>query len=261
MSATAERIPLLIPPTGTATPVGDSVLCRAMTHRGLVRLHNEDAFCVETKGNYHLFAIADGLGGHRGGSIASEMTIDTIKNEFEKWNGKGKERFVVKAISAANMEVFNTSQSHPELFNMQTTATAVVLENDSLAIAHVGDCRLYRVRNGRVAVLTKDHSQAAELLRMHLISEKDAPQHPGRHQLTRSVGSSPFLRVDLVKEKTNHGDSFVLASDGLWSELDPLDIRDALLDDNIEKSLEQMVAMVLKAGAPDNLTAIIFRIG
>jgi protein phosphatase len=96
---------------------------------------------------------------------------------------------------------------------------------------------------------------------LHLISEKDAPQHPGRHQLTRSVGSSPFLRVDLIKEKTNHGDTFVLASDGLWSELDPLDIRDALLDDNIEKSLEQLVAMVLKAGAPDNLTAVIFRTG
>ena len=138
MSATAERIPLLIPPTGTENPVGDSVLCRAMTHRGLVRLHNEDAFYVETKGNCHLFAVADGLGGHRGGSIASEMAIDTIKAEFEKWNGKGKERFVVKAINDANMEVFNTSQSHPELFNMQTTATAVVLENDSLAIAHVG---------------------------------------------------------------------------------------------------------------------------
>jgi protein phosphatase len=78
--------------------------------------------------------------------------------------------------------------------------------------------------------------------------------------LTRSVGSSPFLRVDLVKEKTNHGDSFVLASDGLWSELSTLDIRDALLDENIEKSLEHIVAKVLKAGAPDNLTAIIFRI-
>ena len=261
MSTTVERIPLLIPPTGTENPVGDSVLCRAVTHRGLVRLHNEDAFCVITKAEHHLFAIADGLGGHRGGSIASEMAIDTIKNEFEKWNGRGKERFVLKAISSANMEVFSTSQSHPELFNMQTTATAVILEKDSLAIGHVGDCRLYRVRNGRVALLTKDHSQAAELLRLHLISEKDAPQHPGRHQLTRSVGSSPFLRVDLVKEKTNYGDSFILASDGLWSELEPLDIRDALLDDNIEKSLEELVAKVLKAGAPDNLTAIIFRIG
>jgi protein phosphatase len=93
-----------------------------------------------------------------------------------------------------------------------------------------------------------------------LISPEDALQHPGRHQLTRSVGSSPFLRVDLIKEKTTHGDSFILASDGLWSELETLDIRDALLDDDIKKSLEQLVGKVLKSGAPDNLTAIIFRI-
>jgi protein phosphatase len=261
MSTTVERIPLLIPPTGTENPVGDSVLCRAVTHRGLVRLHNEDAFCVLSKENRHLFAVADGLGGHRGGGIASEIAVDTVKSEFEKWNGKGKERFVVRAIERANQEVFSTSQSHPELLNMQTTATVVALEKDTLAIGHVGDCRLYRVGNGQIVTITKDHSQAAELLRLRLISKKDAPNHPGRHQLTRSVGSSPFLRVDLIKEKTNFGDSFILCSDGLWSELDPLDIRDALLDENIEKSLEQMVGMVLKAGAPDNLTAVIFRVG
>jgi len=110
-------------------------------------------------------------------------------------------------------------------------------------------------------VLTKDHSQAADLLRLHLIKPEEAQQHPGRHQLTRSVGSSPFLRVDLIKEKTNYSDAYVLASDGLWSELEALDIRDALLVENIEKSLEQLVAKVLKAGAPDNLTAIIFRVG
>ena len=259
MNSIAERIPLLIPPTGTESPVGDSLLCRAVTHRGLVRLHNEDSFCVLSKENYHLFAITDGLGGHRGGSIASEIAVATIKDEFEKWNGKGKEKFVIRAVQRANQEVFSTAQSHPELFNMQTTATVVALEKDSLAIGHVGDCRFYRVRNGRITLLTKDHSQAAELVRLRLISPEDALQHPGRHQLTRSVGSSPFLRVDLVKEKTNFGDSFILASDGLWSELETLDIRDALLDDDIEKSLEQLVGKVLKAGAPDNLTAIVFR--
>jgi protein phosphatase len=260
MNITAERIPVIIPPAASSEATGDSLLCRAMTHRGLVRLHNEDAFCVLAKEQQHLFAVADGLGGHRGGSIASEMAIDTVKNEFENWNGKNKERFAVNAVQKANQEVFSTAQDHPELFNMQTTTTIVAVDKDSLAIAHVGDCRLYRVRNGYATILTKDHSQAAELLRLHLISAADAEHHPGRHQLTRSVGSSPFLRVDLIKEKINHGDSFVLASDGFWSELSPLDIRDALLDDNIEKSLEHLVGKVLKAGAPDNLTAIIFRI-
>jgi protein phosphatase len=261
METTVERIPLLVPPDGLEDPSGDSLLCRAMTHRGLVRLHNEDAFTVKSRGLCRLFAVADGLGGHRGGSIASEMAIDTVNSEFEKWNGKGKEKFAVRAIERANQEVFDTAQEHPELFNMQTTATVVVVDDDSLAIAHVGDCRLYRVRNGRVTVLTRDHSQAADLLRLRLIKPEEAAQHPGRHQLTRSVGSSPFLRIDLTKEKTSHGDAYILASDGLWSELEALDIRDALFVENIEKSLEQLVAKVLRAGAPDNLTAIIFRIG
>ena len=261
MSTVAERIPLFIPPIETDNRAGDSVLCRAVTHRGLVRLHNEDAFCVLSKENRSLFAVADGLGGHRGGNIASEMAIDTIKNEFTKWNGKSSDRFVVKAIQRANQEVFSTAHSHPELFSMQTTATAVALEKDSLAIGHVGDCRLYHVRKGRVTILTKDHSQAAELLRLHLISPEESQQHPGRHQLTRSVGSSPFLRVDLIKEKTNPGDSFILCSDGLWSEVSHDVIKDALLEEDIEKSLEQLVGMVLKVGAPDNLTAIVFRIG
>jgi PPM family protein phosphatase len=260
MDSVAERIPLFIPPTSPDGIVGDSVLCRAVTHRGLVRLHNEDAFCVLSREDRHLFAVSDGLGGHRGGSIASDMAITTIKDEFTKWNGKGSDRFVVKAIQHANQEIFSTAQSHPELISMQTTATVVALEKNSLAIGHVGDCRLYRVRNGRVAILTHDHSQAAELLRLHLISPEDASQHPGRHQLTRSVGSSPFLRVDLVKDKVNIGDSFILCSDGLWSELSDDVIREALLENDIGKSLEQLVGLVLTAGAPDNITAIVFRI-
>jgi protein phosphatase len=261
MANIAERIPLFIPPAATGDQAGTAVLCRAVTHRGLVRLHNEDAFCVLSNGSRQLFAVADGLGGHRGGSIASEMAIDTVKNEFGKWNGKGNDRFVVRAIQNANQEVFSTAQTHPELFSMQTTATVVALENDSLAIGHVGDCRLYRVRNGHVSVLTKDHSQAAELLRLHLISQEDAAQHPGRHQLTRSVGSSPFLRIDLVKEKTNLGDSYILCSDGLWSEVSHDVIKNALLEEDIEKSLEELVGTVLEAGAPDNITGIVFRIG
>jgi protein phosphatase len=260
MSTISERIPLFIPPDEIDNRTGDYVVCRAVTHRGLVRLHNEDAFSVLTKDTRHLFIIADGLGGHRGGSIASEMAVDTIKNEFINWNGKSNDRFVTKSIQKANEEVFSTAQSHPELFSMQTTATVVAFEKNSLAIGHVGDCRLYRVRNRRLAVLTHDHSQAAEMLRLHLISHEDSLQHPGRHQLTRSVGSSPFLRVDLVKEKINPGDSYLLCSDGLWSEVSNTDIETALSEKDIEKSLEELVGMVLKAGAPDNITGIIFRI-
>jgi protein phosphatase len=260
MDTTAERIPLYIPSPETGDLSGSAVLCRAVTHRGLVRLRNEDSFCVLSKDNFHLFSVADGLGGHRGGSIASKMAIDTIQSEFEKWNGKHGDRFVTRAIQSANQAVFSTAQDHPELFSMQTTATVIVLEKDSLSVGHVGDCRLYRVRDGRVTVLTKDHSQAAELLRMHLISAEASQQHPGRHQLTRSVGSSPFLRVDLVKERTRPGDSYIVCSDGLWSEVSDNDVKKALADKDIESSLEELVGKVLKAGAPDNITGILFHI-
>jgi protein phosphatase len=262
MSTIAERIPLFVPHPDIESQIGKSVFCRAVTHRGLVRLHNEDAFCFLSKENRALFAVADGLGGHRGGSIASQIAIDTIKIDFGKWNGKGKgnEHFVTKAIQNANLEIYNTAQSHPELFSMQTTTTVAALEKDSLAIGHVGDCRLYRIRNGHITILTKDHSQAAELLRLHLISPEEAPQHPGRHQLTRSVGSSLFLHVDLIKEKVKPGDTYILCSDGLWSEVSNDDIKAALLDNDIEKSLEELVGMVLSAGAPDNITGVMFRI-
>ena len=260
MSTIAERIPVFVPQSDIENAFNRSVFCRAVTHRGLVRLHNEDAFSFISKEKRALFAVADGLGGHRGGAIASQMAIDTIKIEFEKWNGKGNDHFVTKAIQSANLEIYNTAQSHPELFSMQTTATVAVLEKDSLAVGHVGDCRLYRIRNGHVTILTKDHSEAAELLRLHLISPEEAPQHPGRHQLTRSVGSSLFLRVDLIKEKVKSGDTYILCSDGLWSEVSNDNIKAALLDDDLQKSPEELVGMVLSAGAPDNITGVMFRI-
>ena len=96
-------------------------------------------------------------------------------------------------------------------------------------------------------------------MRLHLISPEESQQHPGRHQLTRSVGSSLFLRVDLIKEKADAGDTYLLCSDGLWSEVSNEDIKEALTDNDIEKSLEELVGIVLNAGAPDNITGVLFR--
>ena len=98
-------------------------------------------------------------------------------------------------------------------------------------------------------------------MRLHLISQEESQQHPGRHQLTRSVGSSLFLRVDLIKEKVEAGaNTYLLCSDGLWSEVSNEQIKEALTDDNIEKSLEELVGIVLNAGAPDIITGVLFRI-
>jgi serine/threonine protein phosphatase PrpC len=247
-----------------------TVTWRVITHKGLVRSQNEDAHYVahrveaETESesaSRYLFAVADGLGGHRGGAIASRMALKSVKDEFLNWHGGAADRLVSRALQHANQEVFIAAQSEPELFNnMQTTLTVVALEQDSLAIGHVGDCRLYRVRNGNIELLTRDHTMANDLLKIHLISQEQAQQHPGRHQLTRSIGGEPFLHIDIIREQILPYDTYLLCSDGLWSELSHEDINIAIQESNIGTACEKLVGLALKAGAPDNITAILFRI-
>ena len=156
-----------------------------------------------------------------------------IQEEFRKWPGGAKDRFISKAMRTANQEVYSAANSTPELFKMQTTLTTVVVEQDSITIGHIGDCRLYKVRRGRIELLTRDHSMANDLLQMHLITQEQAWQHPGRHQLTRSVGADLFLRTDLIRQQIEPGDTFLLCSDGLWSELTPETIRETIQKDDI----------------------------
>jgi serine/threonine protein phosphatase PrpC len=143
---------------------------------------------------------------------------------------------------------------------MQTTLTVVALERDSLAIGHVGDCRLYRVRNDAIELLTRDHTMANDMLKLHMISQEQVQQHPGRHQLTRSVGGEPFLHIDVIREQILPDDTYLLCSDGLWSELTDEDITIAMQESNIGTACEKLVGLALKAGAPDNITAIMIRI-
>ena len=169
--------------------IGVIVKWRVITHQGLMRSQNEDAHWVghsvevktETESaSRYLFAVADGLGGHRGGAIASRTALKSVKNGFHKWHGGDADSMVGQAMQKANQKVFCVAQSDPELFQkMQTTLTVVALDQDSLTIGHVGDCRLYRLRDGRIKILTRDHTMANDLLQMHLISAEQASKHPG----------------------------------------------------------------------------------
>jgi serine/threonine protein phosphatase PrpC len=252
----------------TDRTIAVTVRYRIMTHKGLLRSQNEDAHyaahCVKTENesaSRYLFAVADGLGGHHGGAIASRMALKSVKDVFLNWQGGAANRMVRNALELANQEVFIAGHSEPKIFdNMQTTLTAVALEQDSLAIGHVGDCRLYRLRNGGIELLTRDHTMANDMLKFHMISKEQAQQHPGRHQLTRSIGSEPFLHIDIIREHIQPDDTYLLCSDGLWSELSDEDINTAMQGGNISNACEKLVGLALKAGAPDNITAIMFRI-
>jgi PPM family protein phosphatase len=257
----ADKVPNLI---------GVIVNWRAITHQGLMRSQNEDAHWVahsvkaktenESSSRY-LFAIADGLGGHRGGAIASRTALKSVKEEFHKWQGGAADRMIAQALQQANHKVFCVAQSDPELFQkMQTTLTVVALDEDSLTVGHIGDCRLYRLRNGNLELLTRDHTMANDLLKLHLISTDQAVQHPGRHQLTRSVGGELFMNTDIICERTLPGDSYLLCSDGLWSELTQEDIQITMQENDVSSACEKLVRLALSGGAPDNITAIMFRI-
>ena len=257
-------------PGKTPKLIGVIAKWRVITHRGLMRSQNEDAHWIghsieaktETESaSRYLFAVADGLGGHRGGAIASRTALKAVKAEFYKWHGGAADRMVGDVLQKANQKVFCVAQSDPELFGkMQTTLTVVALDQDLLTVGHIGDCRLYRVRNGNLELLTRDHTMANDLLQMHLISPEQASKHPGRHQLTRSVGSELFINVDIVREQTRPDDVYLLCSDGLWSEITEPEILATIQENEISQACEKLVRLALRGGAPDNLTAITFRI-
>ena len=248
-----------------AESIGTSITWHSLTHGGSWRPRNEDAHCIsiESEGeasSRYILALADGLGSLHGGEIASQTAIKSINEEFHNWNGGSPDRFVVRAVRSANQEVYNAAHVNTELANMQTTVTAVAVEQDTLAVGHVGDCRLYRIRGDQIELLTRDHSFASDLLSLHLISPEQVRQHPERNRLTRTVGSSPLLHVDVIRRKIIPDDIFVLCCDGLWSEVPEDAIKNIVQNADPVRACEELIELVLKGDALDNITVIVFRI-
>jgi PPM family protein phosphatase len=163
------------------------------------------------------------------------------------------------AVRQANDALFSAAKSRAEFSEMQTTMTAAVLSSGRMAVAHVGDCRLYRLRDGQMRVLTRDHTTATPLLPIQ--SSRRAGDNSGKHRLTRSLGSQPFVRVDLLETELIDHDVFLLCSDGLWGSIPEDDIRSALAyASQPEAACRELLGLTLKMGAPDNLSAVVFAI-
>jgi protein phosphatase len=249
-----------------AVQADNNVTCWAVTHPGLLRLENEDSYCVEkqsiaqSSATRYLAAVADGLGGHRGGEVASRIALDEVRAEFQSWGDRPPDRFVTGAVQQANMRVFDAAHESADLCNMQTTLTMAVLDGKHLSVAHVGDCRLYRFRKNGMELLTRDHTMAMDMLRLRMISPEQSAEHPGRHQLTRSVGADLFLRIDTVREQILAGDSYLLCTDGLWGQVEQDDIRKALQNGQPEAACQELLNLALERGGPDNITIIVFRV-
>jgi len=221
----------------------------AATDVGLVRSNNEDAFLTAPP----LFAVADGMGGHRAGEVASAGAIRTLQKEA----GHDTDSLVA-AVQSANRVVHAEAAANPDLSGMGTTITAMMTTHDSAQIVHVGDSRAYLLRDGRLRRLTQDHTVVDRLAREGKIPAAEVDRHPQRSVLERALGVSPEVDIDVQLLDVRPGDRLLLCTDGLTSMLDDDEIRDILLTElDPQTAAQALIDAALAAGGKDNVTAVI----
>ena len=225
------------------------------TDVGRVRTVNEDSAVVSLT----LFAVADGMGGHAGGEVASETAIQTLKYEFA---AHPSVEGLAEAVRQANQAVWQRSHHDPDLRGMGTTLTAAALvtteHGDRLVMANVGDSRSYRLHEGELVQLSHDHSVAEELVDRGELSEAEAAVHPHRHILTRALGVSDEVDVDLWQMTPEAGDRYLLCSDGLTNEVSEPRIANVLSSTpDPQQAAEALVRLANDNGGNDNVTVVV----
>ena len=234
----------------------------AGTDIGCVREHNEDAYGARP--DLGLFIVADGMGGHAAGEVAADMTVRIVEEVVEQRTSP-KDRLssdvLREALQIANREVYARAQREPERGNMGSTVVVLLLRGRQYAIAHVGDSRIYRMRECRMELLTRDHSFVQLLLDQGLLTPKEAKTHPQRNVITRAIGTDSTVEVDTATGRILPGDTFLLCSDGLSGVVDEEQIGAVLRKvRDPQQACEELLRWAREAGGPDNTTVVIVRL-
>ena len=245
----------------------------ARTDVGRKRTGNEDSFCLAPE--LGLFVVADGMGGHAAGEVASRLAVETIR----EWMGKylrGEEttqvgqplagcsrqaNFLCSSIRRANRAIFDAAQDRPEYAGMGTTLVAALAVGDGMALAHVGDSRVYRVRDDRIVQLSTDHSLVQQQVERGIISAAEAHGSQYRHLITRALGLKESVEVDLAEHDIRAGDVWLLCSDGLSDLLEDEEMLAATREhpDDLEKACQALVDLANYKGGDDNITVLLIR--
>ncbi len=227
------------------------------SHRGRIRTNNEDSVFPAAGGKSAgplVVAVADGMGGHVGGEVASRLAIEAIAAETDTPIG-GR-------VAAANQMILEEVQAKPDLRGMGTTLTVAELSGAGrLIIAHVGDSRAYLLRSAILEQLTNDHTVVAEYVRAGSIRPEDVATHPQRSMLTRALGLYPDLDVDIIETRTRRGDRLMVCSDGLTSMIDHQRIAGALGLGSPEEAVWTLIEAANQAGGHDNITVAVVDVG
>lgn len=245
------------------------ILSFGLTDVGQRRDHNEDNYLVDDE--HQLYVVADGMGGHLGGEMASELAVSTIKESVraqrpevvngQPFRGPVDEHpallMLPRAVKRACAAIFEKAKQEPELQGMGTTVTGMAFVDAYAFFGHVGDSRAYLVRDGRIEQLSDDHSLVNEQLKAGLITPEQAKISRFRHIITRSVGFEEDVAVDTMVVPTKEGDIYVLCSDGLANLVTQTEIRDVLFDNFLKDGPRELVSLANARGGDDNITVVV----
>jgi PPM family protein phosphatase len=244
----------------------------ARTHTGLVREHNEDAVaCVADAG---LFVLADGMGGYNAGEVASGMASMILKTGLggdllrKQAGGKaddaqGLHTIIARHVDVANRAIFDAAQRQPQYEGMGTTLVVAVVGTHTMTVAHLGDSRAYRLRDGVLTQITKDHSLLQEQLDAGMITPEQAHFSRNKSLVTRAMGVDPLIQLELHDHDLQPGDVYLLCSDGLTDMVEDAQIAQSLttLYASVEACADELVNMANQAGGRDNVSVVLIKIG
>jgi serine/threonine protein phosphatase PrpC len=240
--------------------VKDLIDHAGISEQGPVRKRNEDYIghgpADGTAPGHHkgnLFIVCDGVGGSGAGDVASKAVTETVIERYYAAK-KRPEKALLDAISMANLHVYDISMKADRL-RMETTIAALAIVGHKAVIANIGDTRAYRIRNNsEIELLSTDHSEVAEMVKMRILTPENARHHPRRHIITRSMGSNPMIAPAVRIEPIHSGDTFVLCTDGLWEPVNDEEIADIATSMSPREACQALIDLGIKRGTNDNVS-------
>jgi PPM family protein phosphatase len=239
------------------------------THPGMVRSHNEDSIAADPE--IGLAVLADGMGGYNAGEVASGIAVELIKTEVKKalagstpeqLNGQGAETLIAEHAERANSAIYQAAQSQPQYSGMGTTLVVALWHDNQLSVGHIGDSRLYRLRESAFEQVTRDHSLLQEQIDSGMITREQARHSQNKNLVTRAVGIDPQVEPEVHTYNVQQGDIYLLCSDGLSDMVSDDDIQLTLssLQTNLPLAAQQLVQQANDNGGRDNVSVILVRV-
>ena len=241
------------------------ILCAGATDIGRKRKTNQDSICLDHQ--HHFYAVADGMGGHNGGDIASQLAVEVIPQNLASKMSEDPQLLMKNMILEINQAILDKANENPDLHGMGTTISAIFFANQQLVIGNVGDSRVYLINNHKIYQMTRDHSFVQEKLNMGIYTREEAVADPQKNVLVRSVGFEGDVNVDVFNYRISKNDMFMICSDGLHGKVSDGDILHIIQKNitdpsncqlsDVETAVKELIYQANDNGGQDNISVIL----